>query len=313
MKFIKISYALKLFNVLTLLFLFMISSCTLDMTDYESERNDTVEEVVEFREAIIINQDNYKISIEALNGKFHKGYNEIRLKLSKNNLSIADGKVTFLPILTNEKGEHSSCPHLYHLNYNATENYYTGYVVFTEESNISNWKLYLNFSQDNKIYKIEQSIEVLKQPNMNLNMTSFTGKDGEQYIIALVAPQKPKVAENNLVAGIYKYNKVEKSETTFPDPTQFSYGEVSNFTLAIDPRMPEPSMGNHSSPNNKDLIQENDGLYHGVVNYTMTGNWTLNFILYNQNGLIIKGTKVSTDFTPGIEGQKSGLHINTLF
>ncbi len=306
-------HALKLLNVLAVLFLISFLSCTLDMTDYEAERNETVEEVVEFREAININQNNYRISIESLNGKFYKGYNEIRLKITQNNLAITNSDITFLPIMTNEKGEHSSCPHLYNLKYNSTEKYYTGYVVFTDDNPMSDWKLYLNFTQNNENLKVEQSIEVLKQPNMNLNMTTFTGKDGEQYFIALIAPQKPKVAENNLVAGIYKYNRPTQSETTFPDPSQFSYSEVSGYTLALDPRMPEPSMGNHSSPNNKDLIQENDGLYHGVVNYTMTGNWTLNFILYNQNGLILKGTKVSTDFTPGIEGQKSELHINTLF
>jgi hypothetical protein len=77
--------------------------------------------------------------------------------------------------------------------------------------------------------------------------------------------------------------------------------------------MPEPSMGNHSSINNKDLTQQNDGLYHGVVNYTMTGNWTLNFIMLNQNGKILKGTEVPTDFTPGVEGVKSELYIDILF
>lgn len=72
-------------------------------------------------------------------------------------------------------------------------------------------------------------------------------------------------------------------------------------------------MGNHTSPNNQDLTQRDDGLYHGVVNYTMTGNWTLNFILVNQNGLIVKGTEVPTTFTPGVEGAKSELYIDILF
>ena len=77
--------------------------------------------------------------------------------------------------------------------------------------------------------------------------------------------------------------------------------------------MPEPSMGNHSSPNNKDLVQGDDGFYHGVVNYTMTGNWTLNFIFMNQNGKILKGTEVPKDFTPGVECKKSELFIDILF
>ena len=148
---------------------------------------------------------------------------------------------------------------------------------------------------------------------MNLNMTAFTASDDEQYFIALVAPQSPGVAENDLVAGIYKYNKPTNLEGAFPDLSQYSYSIVTDYTLYLDPRMPEPSMGNHSSPNNQDLTQQSDSLYHGVVNYTMTGNWTLNFIFQNDSGRIIKGTEVPTDFTPGIEGEKSELYIDILF
>src|SRR5690606_6052290 len=100
---------------------------------------------------------------------------------------------------------------------------------------------------------------------------------------------------------------------TFPDPSQFSYAEVENSKLLLYPRMPEPSMGNHPSPNKVDMTQQAGGMYHAVVNYTMNGNWTLNFILLNQSGEVIKGTEVPTDFTPGIEGVKSELHIDILF
>ncbi|MCI2230015.1 hypothetical protein MC378_12625 [Polaribacter sp. MSW13] len=128
-----------------------------------------------------------------------------------------------------------------------------------------------------------------------------------------MAPQSPNVAENDLVAGIYKYNQPTNIAGDFPDPTQFSYSVVENHTLLIDPRMSEPSMGNHSSLNNVDLTQQDDNLYHGVVNYTMTGNWTLNFILKDENNEVVKGTEVSTDFTPGIEGEKGELFIDILF
>lgn len=45
----------------------------------------------------------------------------------------------------------------------------------------------------------------------------------------------------------------------------------------------------------------------------MTGNLTLNFIMMNYKGRILKGTKVPADFTPGVEGVKSELHIDILF
>ncbi|TCK83088.1 hypothetical protein [Albibacterium bauzanense] len=296
---------------------FAVASCTKEKTDYEAEIDTVVTEHYEFKEAASINSEDYKISIEALNGTFYKGYNEIHLIITntQNNEKVNVSAATFLPIMTHADGSNISCPHQYDLLYKPDDNYFSGYSVFTSESNVNEeWELYISFTVANQTYTAKQSISVQDQPNKNLNMTAFTGKDDEQYFIALVSPQKPKIAENELVAGIYKFNKSTNSPSgTFPDPSQFSYTEVSGYTLMLDPRMPEPSMGNHSSLNNKNLVQQSDGLYHGVVNYTMTGNWTLNFIMLNQNGQILKGTKVPGDFTPGVEGVKSELYIDILF
>lgn len=307
---------MKSFTFLMIALFLAITSCTIDKTDYAAEIGTEVPDNYEFKEVTSVTAGNYKITIDALNGTLYKGYNEVHLKITnkQNSQEITNSLVTFLPILNNADGSKSSCPHDYDVSYDAANKYYSGYSVFTgETSTTASWKLYISFTADNQKYEISKDISVEKQSNKNLNMTAFTGKDNEQYIIALVAPLKPTVSENALVAGIYKYNKPTTAAGTFPDPTQFSYSEVTGYTLQLDPRMPEPSMGNHSSPNNKDLIQQNDGLYHGVVNYTMTGNWTLNLIMMNQNGLIIKGTVVPTDFTPGTEGVKSELYIDTLF
>lgn len=295
--------------------LFAITSCTIDKTDYESEISTIVTEFYEFEEAVSINKDDYKISIEALSGTFYKGYNEVRLNIVNTtiNKEITDSEVTFLPIMTTANDEPVSCPHDYEMAYNNDGQYYSGYAVFTDESAIGNWKLYLSFTDNNQIYTINQDIHIEAQSNKNLNMTSFLGNDDEQYFIALVAPQKPAIAENELVAGIYKYNTPTNPSGDFPDPSQFSYSIVTDYTLLLDPRMPEPSMGNHSSINNQDLKQQSDNLYYGVVNYTMTGNWTLNFIMLNQNGETLKGTVVPRDFTPGVEGIKSELFIDILF
>lgn len=286
---------------------FAALSCTKEKTDYEGVIDAVTPDHTEFKEAATIRSGGYDISVEALNGVFYKGYNEIRLKIANSANGKADvASVTFLPIVTDSDGGKSSCPHRYELLYRADSNFFSGYSVFTTESRPDgSWVLGIGFTIANQTHTAELPITVQEQPNKNLNMTAFTGKDDEQYIIALVGPQQPKVAENELVAGIYRQNGTE--------PSRLSYTEVSGYTLMLDPRMPEPSMGNHSSPNNVDLTQQDDGLYHGIVNYTMTGNWTLNFILLNQNGRILKGTEVPTDFTPGVEGVKSELHIDVLF
>lgn len=292
-----------------------VMSCTKEKTDYEAGINNVVTKHHGFKEAAAINSDGYQVSIETLNGTFYKGYNEIRLKISGNHTIENISAVTFLPIMTDSDGGKTSCPHRYDLAYSTDDKYFPGYAVFTSESGTdAPWELYISFTVNGQTYSAKQPIAVQEQNNKNLNMTDFTGKDGEQYIIALVAPQQPKVAENELVAGIYKFNQPANPPSgSFPDPSQFSYTEVIGYTLQLDPRMPEPSMGNHSSPNNKDLTQKDDDLYYGIVNYTMTGNWTLNFIMLNEKGKILKGTEVPTDFTPGVEGVKSELHIDILF
>jgi hypothetical protein len=303
MKFLRFSVAAILCSV--------AGSCTLDKTDYEVEIERDTTEYFEFKEVTSVSKGNYKISIEALNGTFYKGYNEVRLKISniQTNANIETSEVTFLPIMTDAEEKDSSCPHSYNLVYKKEEKYYSGYSVFTSESNpMETWHLHLQFTADGQEFSVIHPISVHEQTNKNLNMTSFTGTDGEQYFIALISPQKPNVSENKLVAGIYKYLR-----PTEDNSSPFSYTVVNNHKLLLDPRMPEPSMGNHSSPNNQDLTQQSDGLYHGVVNYTMTGNWTLNFILLDSNEKVIKGTEVSTDFTPGIHGAKSELYIDTLF
>jgi len=307
---------MKLLQIIVIAVFIMVTSCTIDKTDYEAELNIETTEFIEFEEVTSIISGDYTISVEALNGTLYKGYNKIHLKVSNTytNEDLNDLELTFLPIMTDANGNKVSCPHSYNLNYNAEEGYYEGYTVFTSESDSTvNWQLFIDVIDIDETQSVQQIITVEEQTNLNLNMTAFIGNDGEQYFIALVAPQSPSVAQNDLVAGIYKYNKPINSEGTFPDPSQFSYSIVENHTLLLDPRMPEPSMGNHSSPNNQDLIQQSDGLYHGVVNYTMTGNWTLNFILQDENGQLVKGTEVSTEFTPGIEGAKGELYIDILF
>ncbi len=305
----------KIIVIISLCLLFI--SCTKEKTDYEAEIGTEQPGQLEFKEAYSFEKNGLKVSVQALNGTLTKGYNELRLKVynKDNNAEINSASLGFLPILNDAQGNQVSCPHRYQLVYNSAEKFYAAYAVFTElSSNENKWDLYLRLKVGNQEILIKEPITVKEQTNKNLNMVSFFGNDDEQYFIALLGPRAPKVAENNLQAGIYKYNKPSTpANGTFPDPSQFNYSEVKDFTLKLDPRMPEPSMGNHSSPNNKDLVQGDDGFYHGVVNYTMTGNWTLNFIFMNQNGKILKGTEVPKDFTPGVEGKKSELFIDILF
>lgn len=294
---------------------FFATACTIEKTDYQSEINTEVPSEVKFEPIQEFSQLGYNIRIETLNGKLYKGYNQVRVKITNSltNESADIAQVELLPILKLSATEWSTCPATHFLKFNSIENYHEGYIVFTTNSESEEWEIDWRLTIADKLIHFRSSVLIEEQTNKNLNMVSFTGYDGVNYIIALIAPMKPKVAENELVACIYKQNNLlVKTEEELYN-LKNSYTTADNYKLLLDPRMPEASMGNHSSPNNKDLLQASNHLYYGVVNYTMTGNWTLNFILENSQGRIVKGTIIPADFTPGVEGIKSDLHLDILF
>jgi hypothetical protein len=109
---------------------------------------------------------------------------------------------------------------------------------------------------------------------------SFTGMDDNQYVLTLLDPKKPQEGANLITAYIHRQKEDE------------SYALVKTFKLKIDPRM--PSMGNHASPNNVDLTwDDSNKVYHGTVNFSMTGYWKINLILLNEAGEIIQGNAVT--------------------
>lgn len=304
-------------KVILILLCLAVASCTKEKTDYNTNIDVPILDEQLFKVATVIHTGDYDISIEALDGIFYTGYNEIRLKV-KNRASDTKVKASAVHFLPTLRDTHiaglSSCPHQYVMDEKEDGSFW-GYVVFTAESTtVLNWSVDLSFTVDGKVQTVKQAINVKAQVNKNRNMTAFTANDGTEYVIALRAPVKPKIGENELIASIYKHVKpIDLVSADFPESGQFTYPTANGYTLLLDPRMPDPSMGNHSSLNNKDLKQKSDGLYYGVVNYTMTGNWTLNFILLNPEGKILKGTVVPNDFTPGVAGKKSDLFIDILF
>jgi hypothetical protein len=53
-------------------------------------------------------------------------------------------------------------------------------------------------------------------------------------------------------------------------------------------------MGNHSSPNNQNLVFNiTENVYDGKLSLTMTGYWKLNLILRNESNTILKGEPVT--------------------
>ena len=69
-----------------------------------------------------------------------------------------------------------------------------------------------------------------------------------------------------------------------------------------------PGMGNHSSPNNKDLTYNAaDQMYDGDLSLTMSGYWVLNLKVLNSAGDILKGEAITE------EHPKSSLYLELDF
>lgn len=288
----------------------IVAACTIEKTPFGNRLHfssrGALSQVGYFKE------NRHLISIEAPDGELLRGYNKFSVKITTPQDGDVVTDVTFRPFYTNGEGIQITTPHSPQLVKKGNENQFEGFVVFNTPKRYSvlnavhsgiktPWQLEITYKVNGTPYTIVNSIDVLDTRNPNLNVTEFRGRDGKKYFIALTGPEVPRVAINDLTAGIW----VQQPDSTYVVPR--------NYVLELDPRMPGEDMGNHSSPNNQDLIQKEDGFYNGKVNYTMNGYWTLNFILKDEHDNLIKGTEVPDTVRMGVFGEQSELHIDILF
>lgn len=211
------------------------------------------------------------------------GYNELSLRIrdKSDNSYITDADPTWMPIMEMENMAHSA-PHS-SLKNSDTASVYKGYLVFQMAGNESeNWNLTLNYTYKGELFSASHKVDV-RQPSDGLRKVQvFTGNDENRYILAYVNPKTPEVAINDMQAVLFEMEDM----MTFP--------VVKDYSIVIDPRM--PGMGNHSSPNNRDMVYDaSSGMYKGKLSLTMTGFWKINMKLFSKEGELIKGEDVSDD------------------
>jgi hypothetical protein len=142
------------------------------------------------------------------------------------------------------------------------------------------WDLTFNFTIDGEDFTAVGDISVPATDRKEV--TVFMGMDDVRYIVALVNPQSPDVMINDVTFGLYKMESM------------MSFPVVEDYKILLDPRM--PSMGNHTSPNNEDLVYNAmSNMYDGKLSLTMTGYWKLNLMLENENNEVLKGEEVTED------------------
>ncbi|MGJ1361142.1 hypothetical protein ACR79B_07355 [Sphingobacterium spiritivorum] len=228
--------------------------------------------------ATTISNSTHKVELYTLNGKLQTGFNNIFFQLKNTDgTTIDNATAAWIPEMNMMSMKHS-CPYSPISKAKNSTSTYTGFIVFQMAGNDSEyWELTLNYSVNGIDYSIKSKIQVIDAAKRSVE--TFQGTDGNRYILAMVDPIAPKVAINEMKAVLYRMDGM------------MNFPVVNSYKILIDPRM--PGMGNHSSPNNTDLLQGIDKMYQGKLSLTMTGYWKINLQLIDPMGNLIKGEKIT--------------------
>lgn len=256
----------------------VLTSCS--SNDDSVPVTDELADITKFKEIV---NDSHTIELYS-HMTVEQGYNEIKIRIKDNatNNYVKDAEVSWTPLMHMSMMTHS-CPKSVVEKVSPNGTLYEGYIVFQMPQNDTEyWDLKIDYVINGTSYTATTTIDVPASTERRVN--TFTGSDGEKYIVAYAEPHHPKVAVNDMVVGVFKMQDM------------MHFPVVDGYTLRIDPRM--PSMGNHGSPNNVDATQQTTGgLYNGKMSLTMTGYWKINLQLVKPDGTVVKGESITDSVT----------------
>lgn len=254
-------------------------SCSSDDDNKDFEGN----LVSDMHKFYTVSENNYLIDIYAEHPRLEVGYNKFAITIKDEGTDeyIDNAELTWKPIMHMTGMSHAG-PHS-DLNNTDNNQIYQGYLVFQMPGNEEEyWELNLNYEVNGEPMEKTIPLDVKPTSDGKVNLQSFEGTDDVRYVLAYMEPQIPKVATNDIEAVLFKMEDM------------MNFPIVEDYHIALDPRM--PSMGNHSSPNNEDLVYDSaTQTYKGKVSLTMTGYWVFNLKLLNDEGEVLKGEDITED------------------
>lgn len=272
----------------TLKYIFAIAILSVSFISCTDENDDEFVEtnpVVDLNKIYEFSQADHSVEIYSEKTSLEVGYNEIsiRIKDMASSNYVTNAAPSWMPMMNMANMNHSA-PHSM-LSNSEESTVYKGHIVFQMAHNNSEyWDLTLNYNFGGQPMTVTHRISVI-QPTDGLKKTQvFMGSDNTRYVLAYVNPSKPQVAINDFQAVLYKMEDM------------MTFSIVENYKITVDPRM--PGMGNHSSPNNQDLVFDaTTKMYNGKLSLTMTGFWKINLKLLNESGEVLKGEDI-TELNP---------------
>jgi hypothetical protein len=258
--------------IITILF---ISSCSTNDNDL------ILDETTDLNFIKTLSNANHEVEIFSTKTSLEQGYNNIylRIKDKSNDAYVNNASLTWKPVMHMTSMMHS-CPKSEIKKADGMETLYNGYIIFQMAENATEkWDLTIDYTVNNVSYTVTDFISV--PASVKKNVTVFMDASNTRYVLALINPDVPKVGLNDFKIGLYKMESM------------MSFPMVENYMIKHDPRM--PSMGNHSSPNNTDLLFDaSSKMYEGKLSFTMTGYWKLNLMLFSDTNQLIKGEAITT-------------------
>lgn len=201
------------------------------------------------------------------------GYNITAVRVLKSGTDevIENASVSFLPMMDMGTMMHSA-PYS-NPSFDVDMDAYMGSSTFIMPSGQGSWTLSVIVDIEGAVDTATFDLTVEAKTEAKL-ISFVSAADGTTMLfVALKEPMAPEVGLNDFEVMVYK----RESMMSFPP--------VTDLNIAIDPEM--PTMG-HGSPNNENPVHVADGLYSGVVNFTMSGYWKVNMEITDSQSNVVK-------------------------
>ena len=230
----------------------------------------------------------YTVRLQNATGIFVMGYNDLTLSvLDAAGKEVAVEVATFTPWMNMFKGDGKggfikevdfthTCPHTALAKEGNVWKSQALFQMVTGPSGV--WFGTITFKVAGKDYELKRlDFTVVEQTNKALgkvhNFRVFTeggNPKGQKHIYAVIAPEHPKVGENDLVLGIWKM----QSKENFP--------EVEGLTVGVAVK---DATGKELSTT---TLSYKDKFYRGKVTYPKAGAYTLSYTLKDAQGNAIQ-------------------------
>jgi hypothetical protein len=193
------------------------------------------------------------------------GFNNLYVALydSADGERINEGHIHFVPTMTMDGGMQHSCPVSNPEDEDAVDELFPGKAMFImPTSAMDSWTMQVSVHNhhNGKFGKAIFPVEVTNPASARVK--SFVTEAGRKIFVSYNFPQTKRVGVNDVALAVYEM--VSASE----------FVAVTDYQISLQPEMPAME---HDSPNNVNPVLGDDGLYHGKVNFTMTGDWRLHF------------------------------------